>query len=245
MKALTSLGKAAGPTLQRSAPGIAQGAATGASVAGPWGPLIGAGAGLAAASLTSKGKPSSAVAPTPPVTVPPLQAGAPEVPAVPVLPTGQSAAATLVGLLENDSTRNLIKKAFVSQALDASGSQHVVTAAGKSVPRAAINSLLTLLLANATEQLVEAESITDQSYLLGESGEFLVDPASPEQQAALVLSHLQSASASKPQSNLGEFIETAEWMLQDSTDSESEGWLESEDYIEMVRLIDGLPGHAN
>ena len=48
MKQLGSLGKAAGPTLQRAAPDMAQGAATGASVGGPWGALIGAGAGLEA-----------------------------------------------------------------------------------------------------------------------------------------------------------------------------------------------------
>src|SRR5215212_6091557 len=57
MKALASLGQAAGPALQRAAPGIAQGAATGASVGGPGGALIGAGAGLASSVLTA-GKPA-------------------------------------------------------------------------------------------------------------------------------------------------------------------------------------------
>ena len=46
MKSLRSLGSAVGPTLQRAIPGIVQGAATGASVAGPFGALFGVGAEL-------------------------------------------------------------------------------------------------------------------------------------------------------------------------------------------------------
>src|SRR2546426_7495765 len=56
LQALGSLGKAVGPTLQRAAPDIAQGAATGAAVGGPWGALIGAGAGLASSALSTKGE---------------------------------------------------------------------------------------------------------------------------------------------------------------------------------------------
>ena len=229
MKALGSLGKAVGPTLQRAAPGIAQGAATGASVGGPWGALIGAGAGLASATLRSKGRPSRPVAPAPAVTVPPSAPGRPETPAAPTLPTGQAAAATLLSLLQNPT----VQQALTSQVLGASGSQQVPTASGTSLPRGAINSLLTQLLANATEGLAESELISEQSYLQGESGEYLIDPASPEQQAALVLSHLQSGAA-KFQSDSGEFMETVEWMGEESADSESEEWLESEESIEMV-----------
>ena len=232
MEALGSLGKAVGPTMQRAAPGIAQGAATGASVGGPWGAVIGAGAGLASAALSNKGKPSSPVAPAPPVTGPPFATGAPETPAAPALPTGQAAAATLLGLLQNPT----VQQALLSQVLGAPGSQQVSTASGTSLPRGAINSLLTHLLANATEGLVESESIFEQSYLQGETGEYLIDPASPEQQAALVLSHLQAARASRFQDDSGELLETAEWMLEELADSESEEWLESEESAEMVRF---------
>jgi hypothetical protein len=231
MKALASLGKAVGPTLQRAAPGIAQGAATGASVGGPWGALIGAGAGLASATLKSQGRPSRPVAPASAVTAPPSTTGLPQTPAASALPTGQSAAATFLSVLENP----IVRQALMSQVLGASGSQQVPTASGTSLPRGAINSLLTQLLANATEGLVESELISEQSYLQGENDEYLIDPASPEQQAALVLSHLQSGAA-RFQSGSGEFMETVEWMLEDLADSESAEWLESVESIEMVRF---------
>ena len=174
--ALSSIGKIAGPALQRFGPGVAQGAAKGASVGGPWGALIGAGAGLASGVLGSQAKPPAAP-PAPRAPAAPL--------ATPSLPTGQSAAGTLLSLLQNPS----IQQALMSQVLGASGTPQVVTPSGTSVPRAAINSLLTQLLANATEGLPESEETAEQSYLQGADGEYLVDPASVEQQAALVLSH--------------------------------------------------------
>jgi hypothetical protein len=231
MKALGSLGKAVGPSLQRAAPGIAQGATTGASVGGPWGALIGAGAGLASSSL-STGKPAPPAATTPAVSLPPSATSTPEAPAAPALPTGQKAAATLVSLLLKNPT---VGAGLASQVLGADGSQQVPSASGTNLPRLAINSLLMQLLANASQGLPESESISEQNYLQGESGEYLIDPASPEQQAALVLSHLQSAGAARLQSDAGEFMETAEWTLEELDDSEAE-WLESEESTEWVRF---------
>jgi hypothetical protein len=121
----------------------------------------------------------------------------------------------------------------MSQILGASGIQQVATASGASLPRGAINGLLTQLLANASEGLPESESISEQSYLQGESGEYLIDPASPEQQATVVLSHLQRARA-RMQSDAGEFQDTADW-LGELTDSEAAEWLESES-SEMVHF---------
>jgi hypothetical protein len=225
MKTLNSLVSAAGPTLQRATPGIAQGALTGASVGGPWGALIGAGAGLASSALGAQARPPKRAAPAPAVTVPPSATG----PAAPALPTGQAAAATVLGLLQNPT----VQQALTSQALGADGKQQVPTASGANLPRGAINSLLTQLLANATEGLVESESISEQSYLQGESGEYLIDPASPEQQAAVVLSHLQSGAAQFP-SDSGEFVETVGWMREESADTESGEWQEFEESAEMV-----------
>lgn len=230
MKAIGSLGKAVGPTLQRAAPGIAQGAATGASVGGPWGALFGAGAGLASGAL-SQARPSRAAAPSLAAPVPPPATGLPETPAPPALPTGQAAAATVVGLLENP----IVKSLLMSQAFGASGLPQAPTASGASLPRGAINSLLMQLLANATEALDESESISEQSYLQGESGEYLIDPASPEQQAAVVLSHLQSGAA-EFQPDSGEFVEAVEWMMEEFDGSESEEWPEYEESAEMVRF---------
>lgn len=186
LQTLGSLGKAAGPLLQRLGPGVAQGAATGATVGGPWGALIGAGAGLASGVLSGQAKsPRPAVAASA-VGIPPAVPGPVGPSAPPGLPTGQGAAGTLLGLLQNPT----IQQALLSQVLGASGAQQVPTPSGTSVPRAAINSLLTQLLANATESLPESESIAEQSYLQGSDGEYLIDPASLEQQAALVLSKL-------------------------------------------------------
>lgn len=185
LKTLGSLGQAAAPVLQRLGPGVAQGAASGATVGGPWGALIGAGAGLASGLLGGQARaPRPAAAAT---TGAPPTAPGPAAPPVPQsLPTGQAAAGTLLGLLQNPT----IQQALLSQVLGASGAQQVATPSGASVPRAAINGLLAQLLANATEGLAESEGITEQSYLRGADGEYLVDPASTEQQAALVLSHV-------------------------------------------------------
>ena len=227
MKQLGSLGKAAGPTLQRAAPDMAQGAATGASVGGPWGALIGAGAGLASSALSKPARPAASAP-----AVSPSATTTPETPAASALPTGQPAAATLVGLLQNPAVR----QALLSQVLGSSGSQQVATATGASLPRGAINSLLMQLLANASEELPESDSISEQTYLQGESGEYLIDPASPEQQAALVLSHLEPARAARLQTDAGEFLESAEWMLEELGDSEAGEWLESEESTEMVHF---------
>jgi hypothetical protein len=236
MKALGSIGKTVGPTLQRAAPSVAQGAATGATVGGPWGALIGAGAGLASGMLSGRGKPTAPPpAAAPGSAPPPPGAAAPSEPSP--LPTGQGAAATLLGLMQNPT----VQQALMSQVLGASGSQQIPTASGASIPRGAINGLLTQLLANASEALVESESISEQSYLLGESGEFLIDPASLEQQAALVLSRLGFVRpGSRPSDSVElaetlESIEAAEWMSEDA-DWESDEWLESEDSSETVRF---------
>ena len=221
MKQLGSLGKAVAPVLQRAAPGIAQGAASGASVGGPWGALIGAGAGLA----SSAGKPARPAAAAPAGSQ--SSTGTPQ-----TLPTGQVAAATLTKLLKNQAVR----QALLSQVLGSSGSQQVSTASGASLPRGAINSLLMQLLANASEGLAESDSTLEQTYLQGESGEYLVDPASPEQQAALVLSHLESTPALSLQSEEGEFPESTEWMSEELGYSEAGGWLESEESSEMPRF---------
>ena len=232
MKAVGSLGRAVGPTLQRAVPGIAQGAATGVSVGGPWGALIGAGAGLASATLSSKGRPPTPAASATAAPAPPPATGLPQTPAPPALPTGPAAAATLVGLLENP----IVKRLLVSQVIGAAGVQQAPTASGASLPRGAINGLLAQLLANATEGLDESESISEQSYLQGESGEYLIDPASPEQQAAVVLSHLQSRET-EFQPDSGEFLEAVEWMPGELDSSESEEWLESEESTEMVEFF--------
>lgn len=219
LKALGSLGKAAAPVLQRAAPGIAQGAVSGASVGGPWGAFIGAGAG-AASSLLGGAKPKRAA----PGAAPP--AGMAPAAAAP-LPTGQPAAATLVSLLQNPT----VQKALMSQVFGTSGTPQVTTATGATLPRGAINGLLMQLLANASEGLGESEELSEQSYLQDDSGEYLIDPASSEQQAALVLSHLQGESTAGFLPPPVELHDTVEWMADAADDWEAEQFSDADDSV--------------
>jgi hypothetical protein len=146
---------------------------------------------------------------------------------VPALPTGQPAAATLVSLLQNPS----VLQALMSQVLGASGTPQVATPTGTSLPRGAINGLLMQLLANASEGLAESDSPSEQSYLQDDLGEYLIDPASSEQQAALVLSHLQPEGAAGFMLPPADFTETAEWMSEDD-DAEAEPWPDSDESTE-------------
>jgi hypothetical protein len=195
MKALGAFGKTAGSKLQSGAPGAAKGAAAGAAVGGPWGAAIGAGAGLASAFF-NKSKTAPAPAPVIPtagtVGTPVEPAAAPAA----ALPTGQGAAATLVSLLQNPT----VQQALLSQGLGSSGSEQVLTPSGTSLPRTAVNNLLSQLLANASESLPESEEMLDDAaddFLRDGDGNYLVDPASPDQQAALVLSRLRAPGMSR------------------------------------------------
>jgi hypothetical protein len=239
MKTLSSVGAAVAPALQRAAPSIVQGATTGASVGGPWGALIGAGAGLASSALGGAGgaKPPPSAAPRPapaqaapaqaaPAQAAPAQAAppqppapAPAAPAPASLPTGQSAAATFFDLLNNPA----VKQALVSQVFGGSGTPQVTTAAGTTVPRAAVNNLLMQLLAKASEGLPEQESAMDESYLQDASGEYLADPASFDQQAAVVLSRLQSESAVPFVVETAESFTPVEWMPDEAEEDQTEG----------------------
>ena len=215
LKTLGSIGKAVGGTVQKAAPGILQGAVQGASVGGPWGALIGAGAGLASGALSQAGQRS---APTP------RPGAAAVMPATPALPTGRGAAATLLSLFQTPA----VQQALLSQVLGSAGGQQIHTPTGTSVPRGAINNLLSQLLSNATEELEESESLSEQSYLQGASGEYLVDPASPEQQAALVLSRLRDAGPA-PSFESGGFADTVEWL-------ESDEWVECDEGAETMKF---------
>ena len=64
-------------------------------------------------------------------------------------------------------------------------------------------------------------------------GTFFVDPASPEQQAAMVLNHLEFRSADADDTG-----DAADWLLDDVVDVEGAEWLELEDDAETM-LIEG------
>lgn len=241
LSTLGSIGKAVGPALQAAAPDAASGAAAG-SAFGPWGTLIGAGAGLTSSLIKSQTKTAprpvapAATAPARVAAVPPAAQAPPAAPAVagtpaagvptaapPSLPTGQGAAATLLSLFQNPT----VQQAVLSQALGSSGTQEVPTPAGQSIPRGAINALLSQLLTKASDGLPEAESISDQSYLQGEDGAYLIDPASFDQQAALVLHYLQRKASARMQ-------EPMEWISEGSSEITSEEWPEFDQISEEV-----------
>lgn len=225
LSTLGSFGKTVAPALQRAGPDVAQGAATG-STFGPWGAVIGAGAGLASSFLKPQEKPAPAPA-TPPIsTSAPVASSQPTgLPAPPTLPTGQGAAATLLSLFQNP----IVQQALLSQVLGSSGSQQVQTSSGTSLPRGAINALLSQLLTNASEALPESESISEHSYLRNETGEYVIDPASFDQHAALVLSHVQRKA---PAEN---YAESTEWVVEALPDIESsEEWPEVDESAERV-----------
>ena len=226
LKALGSLGKAAAPVLQRAAPAIAQGALSGASVGGPWGALIGAGAGAASSAL---GGAKRAPAAAPPAGMAPPAAAAP-------LPTGQPAAATLVSLLQNPT----VQKALMSQVFGASGHaashdgnrRHLAARRDQRIAHAAARQRL--------RRPGRIEELSEQSYLQDDSGEYLIDPASSEQQAALVLSHLQGDSVPGFAAQPGELSDTVEWMADAADDWEAEQFSDADDgvgeSIETVRF---------
>ena len=208
---LGSLGKAAAPLAQRLGPGVAQGAASGAGIGGPWGALIGAGAGLASGALGGRGKPRTA-APIAGAAV----GAAPSPVMPPSLPTGPAAAGTLLGLLQSP----VVQQALLSQVLGQAGARQIATPSGVDVPRAAINGLLSQLLANATEGLPESEDVAEQDYLQGADGEFLIDPASLEQQAALVLAKLKQTFGTRSpfSEQLSEDSPSGNWAMADAVD---------------------------
>lgn len=181
-QSLRSAGKVVGSTLQRSAPAIAQGAVSGGAMGGPLGAALGVAAGLASPILGGK---AQTRAPAAPAVVTAPGPGAPSPLNVAQLPAGQGAAATLIALLKNPT----IQQALFSQALGSAGARRIVTQSGVSIPPGAINNLLMQLLSSASEAL-EAMDGDEHAYLQNEQGEYLADPASPEQQAAVVLSHV-------------------------------------------------------
>lgn len=216
--------KKVGSTLAKVAPAVAQGALAGS-------PLR---AGLAVASslLKTKEKPAPSIAPAPAVSAPPSATGTPGMPAAPALPTGQGAAATLLSLFNNPTAQ----QALLSQVLGRLAGPAVRTPSGTSLPVGTINHLFTQLFANASEALPESEESESfsESYLKDPGGEYLVDPASPDQRAALVLSHLQQTRAAELRPDSDDFTEAMGWEAADVAEMESEEWPEIDESSETV-----------
>ncbi|QIS14225.1 hypothetical protein [Nocardia arthritidis] len=172
--ALSSAAKAVAPVVAKAAGGAVSGAAAGASL-GPWGMLGGALLGGATSALSGGAAPASAA----PVSARPRPARRRRAPR----PTDASLPALiqLLGALGSPTTQ----QALGSMLLGNIGSPTLPTAAGTSVPVAAITNLLSLLANRAS---VESETIAPYE------GEDYVgaafDRASPEVRAELLYAQL-------------------------------------------------------
>jgi hypothetical protein len=133
------------------------------------------------------------------------------------------AAATLLGLLHNPA----VQQALMSQVLGDSGNRQILSPSGASLPRGAVNIVLVQLLTNATEGLVEKDDISDQRYLQADSGEYLVDPASPDQHAGLILHHFQSRPSASESASGESLADTKRLRWPDH-------WIEAEENGEAV-----------
>jgi len=221
-----ALARSLGPVQKQvsgALPGVVQGATAGAA-AGPWGALIGglAGGALSAATKRSSKKPSAPVpttpgpspAPTEPTPTPtsePIATGQPAAPAPPVAApvatspgAAQTAAGQLVQLLENPALRQTLGALASGQRRDPGG-----------LPFGAILNLLGTLANNAAYEAEAIQGETDDSYLRGADGRFLLDPSAPAERAALVWDRLFHGNTPVVSSSTWEGeADAADWLVE-------------------------------
>lgn len=152
---------------------------------------------------------------------------------------GSPAAAQLLGVFN----RPEILQSLMAMAMGPAGSTHVPVRVGSrgaaavsptNVPVTAIANLIATLANRAITEHDAARPQQDESvpsYLLGEGGEFLVDPAVPEQRAQLVLELLNS---SIPESD--DYFDAGEFYLSDESDESDE----ADDYYDMLELSEAF-----
>lgn len=197
-----SIGRVAGQVGNRvvqNAPQILQGATTGAatgSAFGPYGAIIGAGIG-AAGGLASPTSPKPAAqprlpaqnqpAPVPKPTTPVPGQAAPTKPAV----TGSPAAAQLLSVL----FRPEVIQALLAMMMGSAGRKQI-SIGGTQVPVGAVSNMLTSLTTQASTEFHALSPSWGEEfpeYLFDEAGAFKVDPAVPDQRAAVVYDLLMQA----------------------------------------------------
>jgi len=175
-RGLRSVGKAVAPALP------AVGTVVGTAFGGPVGGAVGGIAGRAAGGALTPQRP-----PRRPVRRPRSVSPPPQPPIAPAAP----ATAQLLQVL----ARPEVLQALMSMLLGPSGRRHVPVA-GTPVPVGAFTNLLGVLANRAAAEynVLAAPSGEDiPRYLLDVNGEFLVDPAVPEERAAVLLGLLEIA----------------------------------------------------
>ncbi len=190
------IGSTAGGYLKNAAPGMIQGATTGAAL-GPWGivggALTGGAASIAQQAAAPKGTrpaiPSGAL----PAGIPggPAPAHAPQLPSVP-RPDGSPAAGQLLQLL----ARPEIVQALLSMAMGSAG-RPSVRVGDTPVPVGGITNLLGVLANQASAEyhaVTAGESTGTPAYLLDRTGEFVCDPTNAADRAGVVLNLLAESN---------------------------------------------------
>ncbi len=190
------IGSTAGGYLKNAAPGMIQGATTGAAL-GPWGIVGGALAGGAASIAQQATAPKGARGPIPagglPAGIPGGQAAghATQLPPVPP-PNGSPAAGQLLQLL----ARPEIVQALMSMAMGSAG-RPSVRVGDTPVPVGGITNLLGVLANQASAEyhaVTVGESTGTPAYLLDRTGEFVCDPTNAAERAGVVLDLLADSN---------------------------------------------------
>lgn len=219
---LRSAGQVAQQVLPVAAP-IA-GAALGTFLGGPAGAMIGGQLGSLAGQLIAPGRPAQ-----PPRAMPPTPAlrAMPSIPAGPAMPAtaGSPAAAQLLQMI----ARPEVLQALMGMVMGGAARPNVAIG-NTPIPLGAIANALGALANQAAAEYnaVAAGGEAVPRYLLDERGEFLCDPAVPEQRAAVLVQRLNETA-------LQEYWRGDE--DEDADDAAEEGPEEDDRYDEMD-LID-------
>lgn len=190
--------KAGGNVAQNVLPAVAPvaGAAIGTAYGGPVGGMIGGQLGTMAGRAIAPGRPAQPgmMPPTQPSVMPPTQPGVmPPTPAGQMMPAGggSPSADQLLWML----FRPEVLQALMAMIMGAAGRPNVMVGNTPVPPGAVANTIATLANQAAAEYNAVAhggESVP--RYLLDERGEFLCDPAVPEERAMILVQRLNEAA---------------------------------------------------
>lgn len=209
--------------------GTAFGGPVGAALGGTLGNLAGGAVQAATAGGKPGGKPRL---PKPAALAKTALKGAKAV-AGAVVPAGSPAAAQLLGVLN----RPEILQSLMAMIMGPAGRPNIPVG-GNPVPVGAFANLIGALANTAAAEYnataaQEGESIP--TYLLNESGDFLVDPAVPEERAGLLLSMLNQSAVETDESDESD-IEWDDAVYDEQDEEDSDFYIDA--YYDMLELTE-------
>lgn len=211
-----------GQRVQRGLLGAARGALSGVMSGGGLGALVGAVRGGISGATQRPGQPAppqaarapAQIQPTPPAQPAQMPAAGPVQQPVaaqpaPAGPAGPSSGAALLSFLAQPAVQQALSSLIAGPL-----ARRQVMVGATPVPTEAILNTLSALAQEAAavhyaDGLWAAEDVP--RYLLDEQGEFLVDPAVPEQRAAVVLHLLDRAEEDERRARFYELLEEREY----------------------------------